>query len=556
MATSEFDDKFSVTQKSSSIIVNQTYSFLNNTGFYAMANPVYYNYYYRFARRYGWWYDRYVPDFHNSEQGYFSTGIGHSIVDGIANQIVGKKLLLQNVGNQTDKTVANASLKQAYAWAGNVSLTSKVRTATKFAGAFGTSLLKANASVSEIWLEALRFDDFFFETNFKGELESVTCLIKSYSDTRPQSVKFIDNYGEDLQQCIQNKFYLVENRYFKQITELVNGKMKKHKVPYVVYQVHKYSGNITNAQSWDLSLRETVSRESIPLKIRKAIGKDYGNVILGQEQRLPFVEHLGCELIKYNDSDGSLSQQPFGESILANIISDLMEYDLAFSYSVRDMYQGKGIVFIAKELQTSLMGSQTFSGLEDSLITWLTNWNDGKLPIDKVQFDLRVAEWREKRNAIYENIATKLQISPSSLASFLSDNSGRTAKEVTTESSSTDNYVEIQRGCIDAPINRLLKVIGLYYRWQDDVEIRFAKGGSQNIDTVIDREIKLVQAGLRHPHTALENIMIDADTWEIEEEWARIQQYNQEQQQIKQQAQNDMFGSMDFTKDTNVGGVK
>lgn len=555
MLNDGFDDKFSATQKSSSIIVNQTYSFINNTGFYALANPVYYQYYYRFARRYGWWYDRFVPDFHNSQQGYFSTGIAHSIVDGIANQIIGKKLLLQNVGNQTDRDLANDSLRKAYSWADKAQLTSKARTATKYAGAFGTSLIKANASAGEIWLEALRFDDFFFETGFQGNLEAVTCLIKSYTDVRPTNIEWQDGFGEEVKQCLQGKYYLVEKRYFKDIQEVVNEKVMTHKVPFVVYQVHKYSGNITNAQSWDMNLRETMDAKSLPMKIRKAIGKDFGNVILGKEQRLPFFEDLGCELIQYNDCDGSLSQQPFGESILANIISDLMEYDLSFSYSIRDMYQGKGIVFIAKELQTSLMGGHAFDGLEDSLITWLNNWNDGKLPIDQVQFNLRVAEWREKRNAIFENIATKLHISPSSLASFLSDNTGRTAKEVTTETSSTDNYIEIQRGSIETPINNLLKTIALFYGWQDAVEIRFAKGGSQNVDTVIDREIKLVQAGLRHPHTALENIMIDADTWEIEEEWQRIQTYQQEQQQIKERMQSDMFGSMDFTGNTQLGGA-
>src|SRR5574344_1835872 len=103
----QFNDMFSATQKSSSIIVNQTYSYINNTGFYSLANPTYFQYYYRWARRFAWWYDRYVPDFHNAEQGYFSTGIAHCIVDGIANLIVSRKSLLQNSGNILDKTVAN-----------------------------------------------------------------------------------------------------------------------------------------------------------------------------------------------------------------------------------------------------------------------------------------------------------------------------------------------------------------------------------------------------------------------------------------------------------------
>lgn len=552
--TEEWDDGFSGTHKNSSIIVNQTYSYINNTGFYALANPVYYQYYYNFARRYGWWYDRYVPDFHNSQQGYFSTGIAHCLVDSIANQIIGKKLLLQNSGKISDKDLSNESLKKAYSWADKTRLTSVVRIATKYAGAFGTSLIKANASNGDIWLEALRFDDFFFETDFQGKLQNVTCLIKSYSDTRPQEIKWLDNFGEDCQQCLQNKFYLVENRFFKCVKEEINGEIVEHDVPYVVYQIHKYNGNITNQQSWDCSLQETMSFDSIPKKIRKAIGRDYSNVILGKPQRLPFVDSLGCELIRYNDCDGSLSQQPFGESILANILSDLMNYDLQFSYSVRDMYQGKGIVFMAKELQTALNGGSTFQGLEDSLVTLVNHWNseNSKLPMEQVQFDLRVEEWRNKRSSIYEDIATKIQISPSSLASFLSDNTARTAKEVTTESGTTDNYIEIQRGCIETPINSLLKVIGLYYQWNDDVEIKWAKGGSSNLDTIIERETRLVQAGLRHPRTALENIMIDKDTWEIDEEWNKIQAYQREQQKIKQQEQRDMFGGMDFSNDTNI----
>ena len=194
----EMTDKFGATQKSSSIIVNQTYSYINNTGFYALANPVYYNYYYRFARRFGWWYDRFVPDFHNAQQGYFSTGIGHSIVDGIANQVVGRKLLLKNSKRKVDKTLANASLEKGYEWIDKVNFTAKVRTLTKYAGAFGTACLKTNASRNGgLWIEPLRFDDFFFRCDFKGELTDIVCLIKTYTNTEPRSVEWQDTYGED-----------------------------------------------------------------------------------------------------------------------------------------------------------------------------------------------------------------------------------------------------------------------------------------------------------------------------------------------------------------------
>lgn len=545
----EFSDVFSATQKNSSIIVNQTYSYINNTGFYSLANPTYFQYYYRWARRFAWWYDRYVPDFHNAQQGYFSTGIGHSIVDGIANQIVGRELLLQNVNKELDKDLANNTLKKAYKWKKEANFTNKARALTKFGGALGTSLFKTNvAGNGDLWVEALRFDDFFFKCDFRGELTDVVCFIKSYTDTEPRQVDWNDDYGENGQQYLQGKYYLVEHRYYKDVEEIVNGKMTKHRAPFVKYQIHTYRGNIINQQSWSLKNQEQVRFDSLPTDVRKAINKDYGAVFFDKEVRLPF-EDLGCDIYRYNECDASLSQQPFGQSILTDIISDLMEYELAFAYAVRDMYQGKGIVFMAKELQTATSGTNAYSGLEDTMLQLVQSWNEqGKLPIENVQFNLRVEEWRALRNKVLETIAFKLSISPSSLASFLSDNSARTAKEVSTEASATDSYIEIQRANLESCLNKCLARVGKYYGWEDEVEIRFSKNGVQNIDTIVDRVIKLKNAGLIEPYEALRQIMFDADESQVEEMYEKLKAYN-ESEYTKQQ--NSMFG-MDFQ--TEIGG--
>ena len=547
----QFKDGFNATQKSSSIIVNQTYSYINNTGFYALANPTYFQYYYRWARRFGWWYDRYVPDFHNAEQGYFSTGIAHAIVDGIANQIVGRKLLLKNTNKELDRKLANDSLKKAYKWIEEVNFTGRARTLTKFGGALGTSLLKTNvASDGELWLESLRFDDFFFKCDFRGELTDVVCLIKSYTDTMPRAVEWCDNLGENgnYQHYLQGKYYLVEHRYYREITEEVNGEVIKHRVPFVRYQVHTYHGNIINNQSWDMSLQDEIRWDSLPAPIRKAINKDYGGVLLGQELRLPFTD-LGCDVFRYNEADASLSQQPFGQSILTDILSDLMNYELAFAYAVRDMYQGKGIVFMAKELQTAISGTNSYTGLDDTLVQYVQAWNEqGKLPIEQVQFNIRVAEWKEKRNGILEEIAFKLSISPSSLASFLSDTNARTAREVSTEAGATDSYIEIERDSLERCLNKCLARVGKYYAWEDEVAVRFAKNGVQNVDAIVDRVIKLKNAGLIEPYEALRQIMFDADESQVEEAYEKLKKYNDEE---FNKNQNSMFG-MDFNE-TEIG---
>ena len=546
MVNLQFEDKFNATQKSSSIVVNQTYSYINNTGFYALANPTYFQYYYRFVRRVAWWYDRYVPDFHNAEQGYFSTGIGHAIVDGIANQIVGRKLLFQNVHKELDRSMVNDTLKRVDKWADDVNFTSKARTLTKYAGALGTSLLKTNvASDGELWVEPLRFDDFFFKCDFRGELQDVVCLIKSYTDTIPRSVEWADSFGENGKQCLFGKYYLVEHRYYKMVEEVVDGQTVKHNVPYVKYQVHTYKGNIINQQSWSMANQEQVRFDSLPRGVRKAIVKDYGAVFIDKEIRLPFVD-LGCDIYRYNDADGSLSQQPFGQSILTDIISDLMNYELAFAYAVRDMYMGKGIVFMAKELQTAISGTSAYTGIDDTLYQLVQSWNEsGKLPIESVQFNIRVEEWKKKRDAIIEEIAFKLSISPSSLASFLGGSVQRdvTAKEVSTEQQATDSYIDIQRSSLSRCLNKCLKRVSNYYGWEDEVNVRYSQSGVQNIDAIVDRVIKLKQAGLIEPYEALRQIMFDADESQVEEAYEKLKKYNDEEYNKQQ---NSMFGSMDF----------
>lgn len=559
---------FSQSQKTSSIMVNETYSYINNTMFYALAPAPYYNYFYQFVRRWANWYDRYVPTFHNAENGIFSTGIAHALVDGIANVIVGAEVKLKNTHKEIDPMVANGSLKRAYEWADKAQFTNKLRQAVKYAGALGTSLLKANVSDGEIWLEPMRMDDFWFTTDFKGNLQEVCCLVKSYTDTGANAMesqrkkKAIDK-KYDASVDLSYKYYLVEHRRFEKEDLLVDkvqddGQVIKviqtMQVPYVSYEVHRYNGSITNAQMWTSNAQAILNSDNIPRCITDLIVKDYGVVDFNKPHKLPFAESLGCALLRYNSGDGSLSQQPFGESILNNIVSYLMGYDLEYSYFIRDMYQGKGIVFIAKELVSNTRNPNVLSGLDESMFTQIPMMNDrdNKLPIESVQFNLRVEEWRIARNTIYESIATHLNISPSSIASFLSDNTARTAREVSTEANATDNYVDIQRGAITPYIDELLKVIGAFYGWQDTVGIRWAKTGTNNMDTLIDRIIKLKSAGLITQYEALKMYNIDADEAEIQELDKRLTEYNKEQSRMRQREDAIRFGGMDYSFNTEL----
>lgn len=513
--------------KSSSIVVNQTYSWINNVGFYAAVNPTYYSYYYNNVRRLSYWLDGYVPTFHKEENGIFSTRMANALVNSIGEAIFGRELLFRNVGNEIDKKPDNDTLKVIGDWAKKSGFQTEAKKATKYAQGLGTSLIKLNLSEGNLWVEAVRLDYFYFETDPRGEIQEVTCLLKAYTDISKQNEKENINY------------YLVEKRYFKlekekrfvkDQTDNLAIDEKVVKVPYVVYQIHKYSGNILNNQVYDTTMREDVRWDSIPKKIRDAVKKDYSVLMIGKEQELPFKQHLGAYLITSDEGNMSLPMIPFGTSVLENIVSYLMGYDIAYSYFFRDMYQGKATVMIPKYMQTSAGKSggrafvDPFTGLDQSIFTTYETTSQEKQAIEQIQFNLRSQEWVQIRDYLVENIAMTLQLSPRTIASFLTGGAIKTATQVSSEDSASISFIEVRRAVLEKPLNRLLKDVVNFLKLPDQVEIRFSKEGVINTDQLIQRVGGLLSMGLIDTYSALKEIMIDADEEQVRERYERIQQ--------------------------------
>lgn len=516
--------------KSGSIVVNQTYSWINNVGFYAAVNPTYYSFYYNNIRRLSYWLDGYVPTFHKEENGIFSTRIASSLVNSISEAIFGRELLFKNVGVERDQKPDNDTLKVIGKWAKDSNFQAEAKKATKFAQGLGTSLIKLNKSDKDLWVEAVRLDYFYFEIDPRGELQEVTCLLKAYTDVSKANDKENINY------------YLVEKRFFKLEKEKRFKRNEENnldveenivKVPYVVYQIHKYSGNILNNQAYDTSMREDVRWDSIPKKIRDSIKKDYAVVEIGKEQELPFKQHLGAYLLTADEGNISLPQIPFGTSILENIVSYLMGYDIAYSYFFRDMYQGKGTVLMPKFMSAggnkvgNRVTTDPFSTLEQSLFTTYETTSQEKQMVEQIQFNLRSQEWTMIRDYLIENMAMALQLSPRTIASFLTGGAIKTATQVSSEDSASVSFVEVRRAVLEKPLNRLLKDVVNFYGLPDQVEVRFSKEGVINTDQLIQRVGSLLQMGLIDTYSALKEIMIDADEEQVRERYERIQEEKQ-----------------------------
>ena len=145
-------------------------------------------FYNRTVRYWSYWYDGWVPGFHDSISGVFSTGIAHSIVSAVTNMVSGQKLIFQKKDNEA----SDEDVQFAAKWAEESGLQLKYKSLVEYAGALGTSLLKYNVKNGKIWVEALRMDYFFPEVDEMGNVREITTLIKPYYDASSQ--KQTDNY--------------------------------------------------------------------------------------------------------------------------------------------------------------------------------------------------------------------------------------------------------------------------------------------------------------------------------------------------------------------------
>ena len=201
--------------------------------------------------------------------------------------------------------------------------------------------------------------------------------------------------------------------------------------------------------------------------------------------------------MKFGVGDISLPQTPFGTPIIYDILSDLMAYDLAFSYFTRDMYMGKGTVLMPKGMTQP--GSQTnaLSGLDSAMFELYESTDPDKQKPISVQFDLRAESWERIQDNLLRKIATKIGMSPKTIASYLSTGQTmKTATEIDSEDDSTIAYIEIQRSSFVHPINRIIEEILNQKGYSGDVKVTFSTPSLVNKDKIIDRALKLYDAGL------------------------------------------------------------
>ena len=475
---------------------------LSGTALYGLVPSFYCYFYEREILRWLRWYDGFVPEVHGVAKGIISTNIAKTIVDRSMDAVFTGGVMFGNADKPkiVDENGVSLSLCAiSDRWSKEVDFESHLRQVCKYAASGGTGLLKLNQGArGRLWLDTYRADRFFAVLDTSGRVESVKAVLTIYQGGGEQSAAFA----------------IVEERYYRDLKW-------SRRVPVQRFSVYRVPTSTTQ-----VTLSQRVMWKDLPHPMKDYLRTEYASIRIDEEQMLPFAS-LGCYAFRYTDGCDRYNGVEMGDSMIQPIMQYLLGYDYYFSAMMTDMYIGRGRVIAKKALKSpgaDKGGNHFNEGLDGFLFEQIPSISVEEQKPTPIQFDLRSADWREIRNIFMESIAFTIGMSVGTLASFLGDASNRTAREISAEENATARFVEARRHQFEKPANECLRDVCTYFGFVDIVSVRWSLAGQTNIDTLSQRMVTEVQAGVRSLQSAVQSINPDMDDHQVQEEIARIDQ--------------------------------
>ena len=255
---------------------------------------------------------------------------------------------------------------------------------------------------------------------------------------------------------------------------------------------------------------------------------------------MPFVD-LGVYLYLWTPCVSSMPHITFGDSVLEGLHKYLCEYDILSACMDTEMYVSRARVLAKKAVQNPQKTNYN-SGIDSFLFNYYEDMGNESKPLVFIQPEIRAEQFKALRNMTLENIATAVGISPSSFASYLQDNSNRTAREVSAEESATTLTVENKRECLVNCLNKLLETVCTYYGKSDRVKVEFSKAGQTNYTLLVENAVKIYQAGGSSLEQFVRTVNPNMDESQIAKEMTRIKAEIKER---NAEQSNSMWGNMD-----------
>lgn len=411
--------------------------YVNNT-FYLLAPEYYYSFYSIYLNRCLACYDGWVNGFHNKKSGLVPQRMLQSIATGLNNMLFAHGIDFSGIGED---------YQFAIRWAKKTKFYKAVKKAHKFAIAGGTSLLKLNRCDKELYASAHRIDTFFADIDASGKVVSVKVFFDAIHNTNPSGIK--EHYG------------ICEERYFNN-----EGK------PCVKASVYKASANLqTEVQSRPQNNAQRINWKNLPPKIKEYVKSHFPSVIVDEEQFLPFPNSLGCYLLRFTDDIPQIPNTQFGQPIGDILFTENFQYDQMKYFEKNEVDLARARALVPEEFWNKDDPAYDDRALSERFYQKISSVNGDSDKITPIQFLLRGNDMRTQMENIYKDCSFKLNVSASSIASFLSEGAGaRTATEIVSERTKSDTWLKGQIQLNAPEINELLREMMYYYN-HDPVEI-------------------------------------------------------------------------------------
>lgn len=432
-------------------------SVLGNIFDYHVANPFYLfapSYYQHFYASYLMpciaLYNGSISGIYDKSVGFTSQKLLPSIMRGLSNVLFANGIDFSSGNNDTYKFMKD--------WAKKCKFTKNLKKCYINSGAGGTSLLKLNRGKDkELFVTQHRIDTFFIDVDSNDKIVGAKIYIDSITNTvktENSTIKGNIHYG------------ICEERYFNE-----NGQ------PCVKASVYRGSANMqteTLARPNYVS-NERVNWEELPSTVRKYIKDNYPSIVIGKEEYLPFKDYLGLMRWNFTEDLPQVAGSPFGQPIGDLLQTESLQYDQMKFFERNDVDIARARVLVPQDyINKDDPIREQQDTLSDRFYQKVSATNSDNDKITPIQFDLRADKIKTEKENIYKDIALKLQLSASTIASFLNEGAGaRTATEIISERTKTDTWIKSQISNIRDDLNEFLGYVCRYYDIEDDIEIVF-----------------------------------------------------------------------------------
>lgn len=474
--------------------------YVNNT-FYLLAPEYYFPLYANYFNRCLALYDGWVRGWHNVKSGLVPQRMLQSITNGLNNMLFAHGI---------DFSGTKADYDFAIKWAKRTKFYKALKKAHKFAIAGGTSLLKINREDKELYVSAHRIDTFFADIDASGKITSVKVFFDAIHNTNSSGTK--DHFG------------ICEERYFNE-----EGK------PCVKASVYKATSNIQTETQNRLKANSTkMNWVNLPPSVKQYIKNHYPSVIVDEEQYLPFPNSLGCCLMKFTDDIPQIPNTPFGQPIGDILATESFQYDQMKYFEKNEVDLARARALVPDTMWNQDDPAYDGRALSERFYQKVSSVNGDDDKITPIQFLLRGEDMKTQMENIYKDCAFKLNISASSVASFLSEGAGaRTATEIISERTKSDTWIKGQINLNAPDINELLRLIMFYYN-HDAVEIILKAEDQSPFIEKLKTNSDVFGAGNMSPRRFVKDTYRNLSQAEQEEEIAYLQETKSMNDQMKQ----------------------